>query len=34
LAVGDASRVCQIEREALQRLRRLAAGRQELILAA
>ncbi len=30
----SASRVCQIEREALQRLRRLAAGRQELLLAA
>ena len=29
-----ASRICQIEREALQRLRRLAAGRQELLLAA
>jgi RNA polymerase sigma factor (sigma-70 family) len=29
-----ASRVCQIEREALQRLRRLAVGRQELLQAA
>ncbi|MGH9034824.1 MAG: sigma factor-like helix-turn-helix DNA-binding protein, partial [Acidimicrobiia bacterium] len=29
-----ASRVCQIEREALQRLRRLAAGRRELLPAA
>lgn len=30
----SASRVCQIEGEALQRLRRLAAGRRELLLAA